>query len=237
MYPSTHTALEDYRFASGGFAFPPSTSPSQQQCRNIDILDDATYESTEQLSVNLSTSVSRVNLITTSLQIEIEDNDRVVVGLNQTEFAVVEELQSGDVSFTVCTVLTGSIEKTVVVRLFSEHISSGGKPFDRCAVPPKHTCFKDDNFPDIYHFSLSFSFTLEHDYTALDELLTFEPSEAIEQSICHPVIVHDDRLVEGAEFFRLLLTSSDPVVILNPASATVTITEGDGEFILFVHQL
>ena len=128
IHVRTHTASADYRFSNGSFSFPPSTRPSQEECYNIYILDDATYEATEQLSVNLSTSVSRVNLITTSLQIEIEDNDNVTVGLNQTEFAVVEELQSGDVSFTVCTVLTGSIEKTVIVRLFSEHVSSEGKP-------------------------------------------------------------------------------------------------------------
>lgn len=101
--------------------------PSQDHCFNIDILDDLTFESTEQLSVNLSANVSRVNLITTSIQIEIEDNDGVTVGLNQTDFAIVEELQSGDVSFTVCTVLTGRLEKTVVVHLFSEPISSAGK--------------------------------------------------------------------------------------------------------------
>lgn len=122
-----HTASEDYRFASGNFTFPPSTMPSQDRCFNIDILDDLTFESTEQLSVNLSANVSRVNLITTSIQIEIEDNDGVTVGLNQTDFAIVEELQSGDVSFTVCTVLTGRLEKTVVVHLFSEPISSAGK--------------------------------------------------------------------------------------------------------------
>lgn len=123
----TLTASEDYRFASGNFVFLPSTLPSQERCFNVDILDDVTYESTEQLSVNLSTNVSRVNLIATSIQIEIRDNDRVTIGLNQTEFAIVEELQSGDASFTVCTVLTGSIEKTVVVHLFSEPTSSAGK--------------------------------------------------------------------------------------------------------------
>ena len=77
--------------------------------------------------------------------------------------------------------------------------------------------------------SPSLSLVDENDYTSLDEFLTFEPSEATEQSVCHPVVVHDDREVEGAEFFQLRLTSSDPVVILDPATATVTITEGDGK--------
>ncbi len=65
----------------------------------------------------------------------------------------------------------------------------------------------------------------------MNEFLTFEPSEATVQSICHPVIVHDDREVEGAEFFQLRLTTSDPAVNLEPASATVTITEGDGKLV------
>ena len=85
----------------------------------------------------------------------------------------------------------------------------------------------------INYLSLSLSLSLspvnDRDYTSLDEFLTFEPSEDTKQSICHPVFIHDDREVEGAEFFRILLTSSDPVVILEPASATVTITEGDGK--------
>ena len=122
-----HTVSEDYRFASGNFVFLPSTMPSQYRCFNVSILDDLTFESTEQLSVNLSTNVSRVNLITTSILIEIRDNDNITVGLNQTDFAVVEELQSGDVSFTVCTVLTGRLEKTVVVHLSSQPISAAGK--------------------------------------------------------------------------------------------------------------
>ncbi len=134
-YAYTHTASEDYRFTSGNFAFLPSTMPSQEHCYNIDILDDITFESTERLSVNLSANVSRVNLITTSIQIEIMDNDGVTVGLNKTEFAIVEELQSGDVSFTVCTVLTGSVEKSVVVHLFSEPISSAGKQSSQSHPP------------------------------------------------------------------------------------------------------
>ena len=129
----TNTASEDYRFvpSSGSLAFPPSTSPSQQQCYNIDILDDVTYEATEQFSLELSANVSRVNLITSLIRVDIRDNDAVTVGLNQTEFAVVEELQSGGVSFTVCTELTGTIEKTIVVRLFSEPSSLNGKLSDR----------------------------------------------------------------------------------------------------------
>ena len=145
-YAHSHTGSEDYIFApsSGSFAFLPSTNPSQQQCYNVDIRDDATYESTEEFSIELSTNVSRVNLITSLIQIEIEDNDRVTVGLNQTEFAVVEELQSGGVSFTVCTVLTGTIEKTVVVRLFSEPSSSNGKPSDGWSQSlPTTPIFKD----------------------------------------------------------------------------------------------
>ena len=42
-------------------------------------------------------------------------------------------------------------------------------------------------------------------------------------------MIHDDREVEGAEFFRIHLTSNDTSVILRPDSADVTISEGDGK--------
>ena len=66
------------------------------------------------------------------------------------------------------------------------------------------------------------------DYTALSETLTFEPSMDADTTICRPVVIHDDREVEGAEFFHVRLTSDDPMVILEPDSAQITITEGDG---------
>ena len=106
-------------------------------------------------------------------------------------------------------------------------------PFLRVKLYPTFHNYTNHSLSLSLSLSLSFSLSPvnEHDYTALNEFLTFEPSEAPEQSVCHPVVVHDDREVEGAEFFLLRLTSSDPVVILEPASATVTITEGDGKFV------
>ena len=70
------------------------------------------------------------------------------------------------------------------------------------------------------------------DFTSLDETLTFVPSVSAEQTICHTVEIHDDREVEGAEFFSIRLTSTEPMIVLQPASAVVTISEGDGQFYL-----
>ena len=70
--------------------------------------------------------------------------------------------------------------------------------------------------------------TLANDYSALDEVLTFVPSTDMKQTICRTVTIYDDREVEGAEFFRIHLSSDDTSVILRPDSADVTISEGDG---------
>ena len=70
------------------------------------------------------------------------------------------------------------------------------------------------------------------DFTSLDETLTFVPSVSAEQTTCHKVEIHDDREVEGAEFFSIRLTSTEPMIVLQPASAVVTISEGDGQFFL-----
>ena len=75
------------------------------------------------------------------------------------------------------------------------------------------------------------------DFTELDETLTFVPSVRAEQTICHTVEIHDDREVEGAEFFTIRLSSKEPMVVLQPSSAVVTISEGDGEFELFISEL
>lgn len=107
----------DYRLVSPGrFSFSPSTDASQTHCHLIDILDDDLSETTEQFSVQLSTNVSRVNVVNNSIQVCIGDNDVVTVGLNETEFLVLEEA-AGGASITACAVLTGRLQKTVIVRM------------------------------------------------------------------------------------------------------------------------
>ena len=108
----------DYRWvsASTAYSFPPSTDPSQTHCHLIDILDDNLSETTEQFSVQLSTNVSRVNVVNDSIQVSVRDNDVVTIGLNETEFLVLEEAAAG-ASVTACAVLTGRLQKTVIVRM------------------------------------------------------------------------------------------------------------------------
>ena len=89
----------------------------------IDIIDDDLLESTEQFSVHLSNNISRVNLINESMQVMIEDNDEVIVGLNKTEFLVLEE-EVGGANITVCTVLRGRLQKNVTVLLTTEASSA-----------------------------------------------------------------------------------------------------------------
>ena len=92
----------------------------------IEIIDDDLLESTEQFSVLLSNNMSRVNVVTELMQVTIEDNDLVTVGLNRTEFLVLEE-QVGGANITVCTVLRGKLQKNVTVFLTTESSSADRK--------------------------------------------------------------------------------------------------------------
>ena len=123
----SHTDSLDYRFTSSPSSFAPSTAPSQRSCHVIEIIDDDLLESSEQFSVQLSNNnVSRVSVVTEVMLVTIEDNDLVIVGLNRTEFLVLEE-QVGGANITVCTVLRGKLQKNVTVVLTTESSSADCK--------------------------------------------------------------------------------------------------------------
>lgn len=207
------------------FSFPPSADPSQTHCHLIDILDDNLSESTEQFSVQLSTHVSRVNVVNDSIQVSIRDNDVVTIGLNETEFLVLEEA-AGGASVTVCAVLTGRLQKTIVVRM-STVASSANRELN---FEKKSLGGEGGGKRCVLTLELSTLSFIANDFSAVDEVLSFVPTTVAKQTICREVMIYDDREVEGAEFFRIHLTSDDPSVILHPDSADVTISEGDGKF-------
>ena len=45
-----------------------------------------------------------------------------------------------------------------------------------------------------------------------------------------PVQIEDDNILENPENFNAVLSSTDPAVVLDPDTATVTITDNDGEY-------
>ena len=60
------------------------------------------------------------------------------------------------------------------------------------------------------------------DYTTVSRNLTFNAA-VTSQTV--PIIITDDLIVERSEIINLTLTSTDPAVILNPSTSTVTIGE------------
>ena len=64
------------------------------------------------------------------------------------------------------------------------------------------------------------------DFTSVTTQLTFQPSQA-DVPQCEDVPLQEDTILETNESFTVELSTTDPVVILDPQSATVTITDND----------
>lgn len=64
-------------------------------------------------------------MVTNLIQVMIRDNEVVTVGLNETEFLVLEE--AAGASVTTCAVLTGRLERNVIVRMHTLSSSTDGK--------------------------------------------------------------------------------------------------------------
>lgn len=69
--------------------------------------------------------------------------------------------------------------------------------------------------------------TAPDDYSALQNLLTFTPGGNVSCMAVVPII--DDAVLEDNQTFSVVLNTEDPNVLLDPASATVTIVDNDGE--------
>ena len=65
------------------------------------------------------------------------------------------------------------------------------------------------------------------DYTAVSENLIFNAAVST-QAVTIPIL--NDHIVEHSEMFTLALTSTDPAVILNPSSSSITIEDVDSEY-------
>ena len=66
------------------------------------------------------------------------------------------------------------------------------------------------------------------DFASMTAQLTFQPSQA-DVPQCVDVPIQEDTVLETNEFFTVELSTTDPVVILSPQSATVTIFDDDSE--------
>ena len=57
--------------------------------------------------------------------------------------------------------------------------------------------------------------------------ITFQPSNVTE--VCTDVLIREDTLLEDAETFSAEVTSTDGRVLIGLSSASITITDNDGE--------
>ena len=65
------------------------------------------------------------------------------------------------------------------------------------------------------------------DYSAQQNPLTFTPGVNVSCATVVPIV--DDAVLEDNQTFSVVLSTEDPNVSLDPASATVTIVNNDGE--------
>ena len=70
------------------------------------------------------------------------------------------------------------------------------------------------------------------DYTPVSRSLTFNAAVAT-QMVEVPII--DDYIVEHSEIINLTLVSTDPAVILNPSTGTITIEDVDSKLLCKDH--
>ena len=73
------------------------------------------------------------------------------------------------------------------------------------------------------------------DFTSVTTQLTFQPSQANVPQ-CEDVPIQEDIILETNESFTVELSTTDPDVILDPQSATVTIMDDDSMCIVPVVQ-
>ena len=84
---------------------------------------------------------------------------------------------------------------------------------------------------------LYFTFiTASSDYNAVEgNLLTFTPGVNVSCTTVVPII--DDGVLEDNQTFNVVLSTTDPGVLLDPASATVAIVDNDGNIHLVLSTL
>ena len=78
-------------------------------------------------------------------------------------------------------------------------------------------------------------FITAQDFDAVNKDFTFSPGATFAPRQCFNVSIRPDRLVERSEFFSLVMSSDSLGVMLEPATALVTITDQDGKATFFFY--
>ena len=77
-------------------------------------------------------------------------------------------------------------------------------------------------------FTYIFLYAAGMDYTPVSRNLTF--NAAVTSQVIEVTTI-DDHVVEHSEIINLTLTSTDPAVILNPSTSTITIEDVDSKLL------
>ena len=67
------------------------------------------------------------------------------------------------------------------------------------------------------------------DFTIMRDIIVFTFIPGVNELCTSEISIIDDLVLEDNETFSVLLSTEDPDVLLDPASATVTIVDNDGE--------
>ena len=72
------------------------------------------------------------------------------------------------------------------------------------------------------------------DYRPVSRNLTFNTALTTQMV---EIPINDDRIVEESEIINLTLVSTDPAVILNPSTSTITIEDVDSKLLYAYHSI
>ena len=135
----------------------------------------------------------------------------VTIGFNPVTYSAFEE--AGSVNVTV-SILNGTLARNIVVALST---TPGGTATGELYTHAL-TLYNNANPHNVPFLLLRTAYT--------DVTLTFG---AIISTQMATVYILDDSVVEDAEFINLTLSSRDSAAIINPATAIVSVGDGDSE--------
>ena len=98
--------------------FQPEEVSEQLRCIDVSVIDDATFEETEQFFIIIEVDDVAVSLHVKRMSVLIHDDDRVTLTLKTPQDTVLE----GEENVTVCVQLSGRTEKIVLYNLEAQSV-------------------------------------------------------------------------------------------------------------------
>ena len=207
---ATSTDPVDFSAVALELQFNKTTS---RACAVIPISDDNRVEVPENLTVVIDSDDPDVDFVPPTSTVTIVDNDRVVIGFEMERY----QEEEGRMVEVCAVIRNGSLERSILVQIFTEDISAEGSR--------THT----QNLK-LYHFFLIP--TEPNDYQAINSELVFDSDN---ERQCISISLENDGVLENIEELQVSLTSDEEAVILEPDKAVISIldTDGNKKFLYF----